>query len=220
MGTILGTVLTMTVLQDLRLWFQRYRNLEKPIPSIESKLEKWFKKQEKDLADTFKAIGKKEPRISTEEIFEILVNLKLFEFYLEEFSHVSLKKFDITLNRAWKGLLYLWLFEFVDSEGVALNNRRLSWPELAGYLMNAKKLVPYPLPIRAEKRSGPRSKAVKNLMLYLVWNSINSATKKQYYDFVIDVYLAAGFSGKRENLKKQIYRLKTKPDPESDITTT
>jgi len=209
----------MTIPQDLELWFKRYRDLDKPIPSIESKLEEWFKKQGTKLADTLKNIRKKDPRISIEEIFEILVNLKLVEFYCEEARGVSLKKFDLTLTRAWKGLVFLWLFEFVDSEGVALNNRRLSWPELAGYLINAKNLVPYPLPVRAKKRSGPPSDTVKNLVLYLVWNSIYSATEKQHYDFVIDIYFAAGFSGgKRENLKKQIYRLKTKPDPEPDIT--
>ena len=215
----------MTIPQNLELWFKRYRDLDKPIPSIESKLEEWFKKQKNELASTFKNISKKDPRISIEEIFEILVNLKLVEFYWEEIRDASLKKFDLTLTRAWKGLVMLWLFEFVDSEGVALNNRRLSWPELAGYLINAKQLIPDPLPIRAEKRSGPRSKVVKNLTLYLVWNSINSATEQQYYDCVIDIYFAAGFSReerenlkKRENLKNQIYRLKTKPVLDPDIT--
>ena len=121
----------MTIPQDLELWFKRYRDPDKPIPEIESKLEEWFKKQGTKLADTFKEIRRKDPRISIEEIFEILVNLKLVEFYCEEVRDVSLKKFDLTLNRAWKGLVILWLLEFVDSEGVVLNNRRLSWPELA-----------------------------------------------------------------------------------------
>lgn len=211
MGTILGTVMTMS-LKKLEEWFEPHLRSQKVVPEVQEELrevqeqfESWFESRKIPITDTFRKVRREvlkerdDSLAILKEIFDIVVMCKLIELQWKHFEDVNLEELRDSLLEASRGVHALWLLGKIDPYQGLPEDYSLSWPKVAEYLAKLGRSIP----AQPKKGPGRPSKGILNLLPYMVWATVKATTERDHYWYVAEIVEAAGF---REMLKESVER--------------
>ena len=186
---------------------------------VREKLKAWFERYRRPLAKAFGSLRKKEPKVSLEELFGLIVECKLLEQYDKDLRIIDFQETATYLSKISGRLRRLSLSLELNSPIHRESGERIFWNDIAQYLDQAKQAIDEWGKKRAQltNPNGGRRPQPKSVLTYLIWKEIKSPDEDNF-PCVKKILLGAGYTATEGSVRKCIDRWSEKltlPDKNS-----